>query len=128
MKSLRTDYAVRILGYVIMPDHVHLVLDPPAGIKLGVVIGQMKARVAHTVMPALRDRLLRPDGHPALWERRCYDHNCRSILTVREKIIYCHNNPVRRGLVGNPGDWLWSSYRWYQGGSNSPLDIDGIEL
>jgi len=128
MKSLRTDYAIKILGYVIMPDHVHLVLDPPTGLRLGVVIGQMKARAAHAIIPTLREYLARPDGHIALWERRCYDHNCRSPLAVTEKIVYCHHNPVRRGLVDIPGDWLWSSYGWYRGDSNPPLEIDGIEL
>ncbi len=128
MKTIRTEYAVRILGYVIMPDHVHLVLDPPAAVNLGVLIGQMKARIAYAIIPTLHDRLHRPDGHPAIWQRRCYDHNCRSTTVVTEKIIYCHNNPVRRGLVNNPEDWPWSSYRWYKGDRRVPLDIDGIEL
>ncbi len=128
MKSLRQNHGIKILGYVIMPDHVHLVLLPPEGIMLGVLIGQMKARAAHTIIPTGQDTLRRPGGHPAIWQRRCYDHNCRSDKVVKEKIIYCHNNPVRRGLVSSPGDWPWSSYRWYRGDGHVPLDIDGMEL
>ena len=58
----------------------------------------------------------------------CYDHNCRTLETVLEKINYCHNNPVRAGLVGDPGDWKWSSYGWYQGDIDVPIIMDKIEI
>jgi hypothetical protein len=47
--------------------------------------------------------------------------------SVREKINYCHYNPVVRGLVKSPGDWIWSNYNWYQGNRNVPIKMDGIE-
>jgi putative transposase len=43
------------------------------------------------------------------WQKRCYDHNCRTNETVLENIKYCHKNPVTRGLVKDPGDWQWSA-------------------
>jgi len=97
LNVLRSDHAVNILGYVIMPDHVHLVLLLPDGIKLGVLIGQMKGRSAHAIISARKDISKRPNNQPAVWQRRCYDHNCRTPDTVTEKIQYCHNNPVNRG-------------------------------
>jgi len=63
----------------------------------------------------------------ALWQRRCYDHNCRTPETVVEKINYCHYNPVVRGLVNSPGEWIWSGYNWYQVNRNVPIKMDGIE-
>lgn len=51
----------------------------------------------------------------ALWQRRCYDYNCQTIKSMWDKIYYCHNNPVVRGLVKDPGDWQYSSYNWYNG-------------
>jgi putative transposase len=129
---LRTEHQIKILGYVIMPEHVHLVLDPPDGCRLGVLIGQMKARSARRTLSHLQEKggrsLKRADGKPAVWQRRCYDHNCRTMDIVVEKIRYCHNNPVSRGLVSKPEDWPWSSYRWYHGRRESEFEIDGVEL
>ncbi len=59
--------------------------------------------------------------------RRGYDHNCRARDTVLEKINYCHNNPVKRGLVSEPGEWRWSSYNWYAGVTDGPIEMDGID-
>jgi len=128
IRTLREDHAVQLLGYVVMADHVHLVLFPPNGLKLGRLIGQMKGRSARVITSLSSNLVRRADGRPAVWQRRCYDHNCRKAETVREKIVYCHNNPVRRGLVSSPDEWRWSSYRWYQGKQEVPLDIDGIAL
>ena len=123
----------RLYGYVIMPDHIHLVLLPPEKIALSAVVGEIKslsAKRIHAVLSAddirhftvIRNRLERF----ALWQRRCYDHNCRSEEALWEKVNYCHNNPVRRGLVETPGEWKWSSYDWYQDCSDALLEIDSL--
>lgn len=40
-----------------------------------------------------------------------------------EKLHYMHANPVKRGLVVNPEDWLWSSHRYYQTGEQGRVKI-----
>lgn len=118
----RTKHAFKLLGYVFMPEHVHLVMHPPDGMKLGLVIREIKSRTAIKYFrrfPTAR----RTDRH-VFWLPRCYDHNCRNEEVVREKVRYCHDNPVRRGLVAKPGDWLWSSHNWYQGMRPVPLEMD----
>jgi len=136
LSALRIKYKIKIHGYVVMPEHIHLVLHPPDSVKLGLVIGQLKARSALNILASWRGELLQipqelclPDNHRAnhaIWQRRCYDHNCRTSATVREKINYCHNNPVQRGLVKEPGEWRWSSYGAYRGEGEVPLEIDPI--
>ncbi len=128
LRKLRFDCAINILGYVIMPDHVHLVLYPTNVTKLGVLIGQLKGRSAHAIIGSRKDIYKRSNGQPAVWQRRCFDHNCRTPEIVIEKIQYCHNNPVKKGLVDTPDEWPWSSYGWYNGDKNALLEIDGIEL
>ena len=117
---------------MIMPEHVHFLLLPPDDIKLGVLIGQLEARAAMSILSRLRSRgsrvLSRPDGSPAVWQRRCYDHNCRTPEIVIGKLKYCHDNPVKRGLVSHPEDRPWSSCRWYNGGYKGEFEIDGIEM
>ncbi len=47
------------------------------------------------------------------WQRRFYPFNVFSEKKRQEKLNYMHNNPVKRGLVSAPGDWPWSSWRFY---------------
>lgn len=135
LSVLRNRHEVKILGYVIMPEHMHLVLWPPEDMSLGLVIGQLKGRISKDILSHKRKSanthhgiLVRSDGRAAVWQRRCYDHNCRLPEVVIEKINYCHNNPVTRGLVATPDDWPWSSSRWYSGGGDVILEIDGYEI
>ncbi len=129
------EQGIKILGYVIMPEHVHLVLYPPSDIALGKEIGRLKSRSARNLLPLLEKTsnlsfdLLNPEKFKrSFWQQRCYDHNCRSPEKVLEKIRYCHKNPVTRGLVKNPSEYPWSSYRWYEGLEGIELEIDGYEF
>jgi putative transposase len=117
--------AVEILAYVIMPEHIHMVVVPPIALKLGPFIGELKRQTAKAILANLRLtqspvlpslRVIR-DGTPkfAVWQRRCFDRNCRNETEVWQAVDYCHYNPVARGLVADPADWKWSSYRWYTG-------------
>ncbi len=73
------------------------------------MLGAMTGSNKKTNLPYATDR----DGRKkfCLWQRRCYDRNCRTEEEVWEKVNYCHNNPVKRGLVSRPEDWQWSSCR-----------------
>jgi putative transposase len=134
LDGVRNRHGLKLYGYVVMPEHVHLVLWPPDTVKLGVVIGQLKSLSARRMLPLLRvqrgtalDRLeVRRSGEGRLvfWQIRCYDHNCRTPEIVREKIEYCHKNPVVRGLVSDPAEWRWSSYNWYLGCTDVPISMD----
>ena len=114
-----------------MPEHLHMVLIPPDDLRLGDAIGRFKSWTARQVIDSAMlsgEPPCRGDGRRALWQRRCYDHNCRRVEDVRQKIEYCHKNPVVRGLVDSPSKWVWSSYNWYRGEGRIVLDIDGLEL
>jgi len=128
-------HSISIYAYVIMPEHVHLVLRSPEDVPLGRVIGEIKSRSARAVLARWRveniqslrvlTRMQGESGVMRFWQHRCYDHNCRSQEATLEKIGYCHNNPVRRKLVQVPEDWPWSSSRWYLGLDRIELEIDG---
>jgi len=125
LEAARARWALHILGYVVMPNHVHLVLFPENEIHLGKVLKEIKARSGFRILTKWKagDRdflakLKAGRGRKALysfWQPRGYDHNCRTPEIVREKSRYCHANPVKAGLVSGPGDWPWSSYGWYNG-------------
>jgi putative transposase len=124
LQMAREKYTFKLLGYVIMPEHVHLVILPPDSMKLGLVIREIKSRMAKDYFANIRPDI--PAPH-VFWQKRCYDHNCRTPESIREKIVYCHNNPVKRGLVTDPGNYRWSSHNWYLGWRDVPLTIDGME-
>jgi len=125
MDQARQKHRFKLLGYVIMPEHVHLVLLPKEDMKLGPLIGEIKSLVAREYFAlASADDSRRH----VFWQKRCYDHNCRTPESVKEKIVYCHNNPVRRGLVAEPGEYRWSSHNWYIGGEDVPLLMDDHDL
>jgi len=130
--------SVNILAYVVMPEHVHLVLLPPDELPVGKLVGEVKSRSARAILSAWmsREKVVPSDlacvrqGREQFrfWQYRCYDHNCRSPRSTIEKTNYCHNNPVKRGLAAHAADWPWSSYRWYHDLDGIELEIDGFQL
>jgi putative transposase len=126
---LRTQRDIHIFGWILMPDHVHLVLHPPNTVRLGKAIGELKRWTSRQILhrlPSTLQVVFRINGQSAVWQRRCYDYNCRTVESVIEKIEYCHKNPVRSGFVTTPDQWVWSSYNWYQGSGKIVLEIDGL--
>lgn len=108
-----------------MPEHIHLVIRPPEIMKLGLVIREIKSKMAREYFSKER---ISTSGKNVFWQKRCYDHNCRNTESVKEKITYCHNNPVKRGLVSEPGEYRWSSYNWYIGRRDVPILLDEYEM
>ncbi|MHB1002159.1 MAG: transposase [Armatimonadota bacterium] len=113
----RTHYSVRICAYVIMPDHVHMMLWSEDGknveLFLRRILGQTSKR-------------FRTDGKRFWKERpRVFPVYTESVAHV--KIEYIHNNPVKRGLVGDSSGWLDSSFKQLiMGDSKVPFVCDGF--
>jgi putative transposase len=63
---------------------------------------------------------------PRFWQVRFYDFNVYSVEKRREKLEYMHANPVVRGLVENPGGWIWSSFWFYERGETGLVPIDPV--
>jgi REP element-mobilizing transposase RayT len=64
-------------------------------------------------------------GH--VWQRRFYDFVVFTEKKRVEKLRYMHRNPVQRGLVLKPEDWLWSSFRHYAFGERGPVLVNEIQ-
>jgi hypothetical protein len=82
----------------------------------------LKRRTAQTFLAAMRDAA--PQSvFTHFWQRRFYDFNVYTARKEREKLLYMHHNPVKRGLVERPEDWPWSSYGYYAFGEMGPVRI-----
>jgi len=109
LENMRRKFAMYVYGYVVMPEHVHLLVsEPSAGGTLADAIHYLKLSFAK------RLRTLRYKSEPGpFWQRRYYDRNVRDGEEFDTKLDYLHGNPVKRGLVRQPSEWKWSSYRHY---------------
>jgi putative transposase len=123
LEQVRQRYVFVVVGYVVMPDHIHLLISEPEQGTPSTVMQVLKQRFARQVLhkrcPAEQAQggpsfaLFAKGGQPHLWQRRFYDFNVWSERKRLEKLRYIHRNPVKEGLVAAPENWEWSSYRSY---------------
>ncbi len=118
-----------LVAFVFMPEHVHLLVHPRAGVAkganiqrlLGVVKRPYSYRIKQVLLAEqspLLERLTVDDRRRGrvfrFWQKGPgYDRNLSSQNAVLGSLDYIHNNPVARGLVQQATDWRWSSARWY---------------
>ena len=135
LAKIRERYKFLLIGYVVMPNHVHLLISESAKGTPSVVLKVLKQRVSralrrsrHRAPPGqLRFAFAKSDGSlPRFWQPRFYDFNVWSKKKVREKLNYMHANPVTRKLVHHPKDWPWSSWSFYGKGQAGLVPIDPI--
>jgi len=115
LEQARCSYGFGVPGYVVMPEHVHLLAGEPEGALLSTALQALKQSVAR--------RLALRSAEP-FWQARYYDFNVWSNRKRIEKLRYIHRNPVTRGLVAKPEDWAWSSYRHYATGVEGAVEIE----
>jgi len=121
--EVRDRYGFALVGYVVMPEHIHLLISEPKTGTPSTVLQVLKQRVSRQ----LRLRLVGADQSlPQFWQSRFYDFNVWSQKKTVEKLQYMHLNPVKRGLVSHPRDWPWSSFLYYAGGGSGLVRIDPV--
>jgi len=144
LKVIRQRFGICLIGYVIMPDHVHIILNPHAQgedepIPISKLLHAFKQHVGYYGKQRLRkiwrERgqlwsaplntwALGDRGEQRIWNIRGYDFNIRTDKALLEKLNYCHKNPITRGLVERAEDWRWSSYRCYEYHDFSVMRMD----
>ena len=92
-------------AWVVMPNHVHVVLTPSAGFNLAEILHSWKSFTASKI-----NRKLGRNGQ--LWQRESFDHLVRNQESLLRFIAYTHDNPVAAGLARRPEDWPFSSARF----------------
>ena len=132
LEQVRLRYSFVVAGYVVMPEHVHLLISEPDRGTQSTVIQVLKQRFARRVLGEWR-RQRHPQqselwqealeaGH--VWQARYYDFIVRTEIKKQEKLQYMHRNPVHRRLVLEPGQWRWSSFRSYAFGEPGLVLVD----
>jgi len=116
----RNSSDVLILGYVVMPDHVHLLVACRAE-SISKVMHQWKFKSGFSIQK------LRGAKGP-LWQARYFDFICRRNRDVSDKLRYIHENPVSAGLVRQSDAWPWSSASHYAQTAVPSLVPDRMEF
>jgi putative transposase len=133
LERVRRKFKLRVYGYVVMPDHVHILLSEPDRGALADALKSLKQGVARRLLmsPPLKPKagLSGPPETPSgkgehFWQKRYYDFNIRNYPQFVEKLRYIHRNPVRAGLCERPEDWKWSSFLHYATGHEGRVEIE----
>jgi putative transposase len=114
LEQARRRYGFWVSGYVLMPEHVHLLVSEPERATLATALQAMKQSVSRRLI----------GGSEHFWQARYYDFNVYTRKKQLEKLSYMHWNPVARGLVSEPQDWAWSSFRHYLTGEEGVVEIE----
>ena len=112
LEAMRVRYEFFIAGYVVMPEHVHLLVSEPRSALLAKALQALKLSVA----VQSRER--------PFWQHRYFDFNVHSHAKHIEKLRYIHRNPVSRGLVSEAEQWPWSSFRHHASGELGAVEIE----
>ncbi len=135
LEQVRRRYRFVIKGYVVMPEHVHLLISEPARGTPSTVMQALKQSFARKLLRHLRVRAnpgqnslwetALEEGH--VWQRRFYDFVVFTDRKRAEKLRYMHRNPVTRKLVLEPQQWRWSSFRHYAYDEAGPVVVDELQ-
>jgi REP element-mobilizing transposase RayT len=98
---VRQKYDLCVYGYVVAPEHVHLLVSEPEHGTLAQAMQSLKQTVAR--------RLPLRAPNP-FWQERYYDFDVWSECKFLEKLRYLHLNPVTRGPLARPDDWAWEQF------------------
>jgi putative transposase len=121
LESTRKRYGLRIFGFVLMPEHVHLLLSEPENGTLARALQSLKCASARM---ARNPRARKMGAATPFWQIRYYDRYMRDHDEFSETLRYIHRNPVKRGLCSSPEQWLWSSFRHYWNGTDVGVEIE----
>jgi putative transposase len=131
--EVRARYGFALVGYVIMPEHVHLLIGESPAVSPAKVVQVFKQRMSRRMREKECEEGLQSPSRfneeeaelRRFWQRRYYDFNVNTQAKLKEKLEYMHANPVREKLVKDPRDWPWSSWSYYEIGEGL-LKMDAV--
>ena len=120
LEQMRRRFQMYVFGYVVMPEHVHLLVSEPASGTISTAVQLLKTKVSIQA----RKEKKRVMGDEPFWQTRYFDHNVRNHDGFVTQLRYIHRNPVKRGLCKTPEEWPWSSFRAWAVGEMGPVEVE----
>lgn len=135
LKEIKEKHPFKLVAYVIMPDHVHLIVNP-LECEINKVLMKLKGKSAKLIIDWLKENSYQTsleklainikDREYAVWQRDSSAIDLFSHKFLRQKLNYIHLNPIRANLCDHPAKWKWSSYHAYLPHKTDevPIEID----
>jgi REP element-mobilizing transposase RayT len=126
LATLLNDWPCKLIAYVLMPDHIHMIVNPRDG-RIREFTGQLKSFSAKAIVKAAYGITFKLDSESAsyqIWQESFKAVPLWSAWMTWQKINYIHANPVKAGLVSSAKDYRWSSFQAYYSGNAKPLKVD----
>ena len=124
LRDLNQKWPSKLITYVLMPDHFHLIVNPRDG-QIREYTGHLKATTAKAIIKS-NTRFAFPKleiGHQ-VWQESFKSVGLWSTWMIWQKINYIHNNPVKAKLVKSAKDYFWSGFRSFYELGEEPLAVD----
>jgi putative transposase len=129
IRELRETWPFKLIAYVLMPDHIHLIVNPKDG-KITNLTGALKGLSARRIIDAspsdafLLDKPAADGSIHQVWQESFRALPLWSDWLIWQKINYIHNNPLKAHLVKTAAEYRWSSFRDFYHQSGEPLPVD----
>jgi REP element-mobilizing transposase RayT len=107
----------RLLAWVVMPNHVHILFQPMNGWTVAKIVAAWKKFTARKICDVRQDTAETPNT--PVWHREYWDRYIRDQTHLERTIAYIHENPVKARLAVTAALWRWSSA--YPGSANLPI-------
>jgi putative transposase len=108
MRKVKTEHHFKMLGYVILDDHFHWLIEPEQKTVFSNIIQSVKLRFTYHYKKryGIKDNTI-------IWQRRFWDHVIRDEGDFQQHLDYIHYNPVKHEYIGDPARYQWSSFQYY---------------
>lgn len=110
------NYNFEIIAICILPDHLHMIIEPYDINDYPKIIKQIKTFFSKNLdVTKISDYKLSKSNivkqERDIWQRRYWEHTMRSEEDLHKHLDYIHYNPIKHGLVENVKDWQYSSFQ-----------------
>jgi putative transposase len=127
IRQVRRAHPFVIHGWVVLPDHLHCVIELPSGdsdfaLRLRLIKGGFSKRLPATEW---RSAMRVARGERGVWQRRYWEHLIRDERDFAAHMDYLHFNPVKHGYVSRVADWPYSTFHRLAVAGNYPGDWAG---
>jgi len=127
MRDVRAQRPFHIDGWVVLPEHMHLIMRlPPGDDDFSNRIKSLKIRFSKQMpLSEPRSTVRIAKGERGIWQRRFWEHTIRDAMDYERHMDYLHFNPVKHGHVTRVSDWPHSTFHGYVKRGLYPADWGG---
>src|ERR1043166_519763 len=124
LKALNQKWPSKLIAYVLMPDHFHLISNPRDGCIKEFIRSLKSLSAKRIITNSNQFRFPGDSGGCHLWQQSFKAIPLWSGWMIWQKINYIHANPVRGGLVRSTREYPWSSFHSFYSQAETPLAVD----